>query len=142
MRKLYRHLTCTIFSRADQRKWRELIDNLRERIQEAINTMGCDCGQRHKRYAVEERSMLEVVYIKIPSFLTQHYSQARYCSKCGERHMAREGDIWAESRYCGFLWYYYCLINGVVYDITEWAACEVGIVLLERYLQTVNALAA
>lgn len=86
--------------------------------------MGCDCGQRHKRYLVEERSVLEVD-LDTSSFFTKIYLQARYCSKCGERHMARDGDIWAESRYCGFLWYYYCLINGMVYDITEWAACEV-----------------
>jgi hypothetical protein len=36
-----------------------------------------------------------------------------------------QDDIWAESRWIGFLWYYYACIHGQVYDITEWAGCKV-----------------
>lgn len=35
-----------------------------------------------------------------------------------------QGDIWAESRVMGFLWHYYACMEGAVYDVTEWAACQ------------------
>ena len=36
-----------------------------------------------------------------------------------------QGDVWAESRVLGFLWHYYACMEGKVYDITEWASCQV-----------------
>lgn len=35
-----------------------------------------------------------------------------------------QGDIWAESQWFGFLWYYYACMEGIIYDITEWAGCQ------------------
>lgn len=37
-----------------------------------------------------------------------------------------QGDIWAESRLMGFLWHYYACMEGAVYDVTDWAACQAG----------------
>jgi DnaJ family protein C protein 14 len=71
--------------------------------------MHCDCGTRHRRYAVASRTQ----------------SAARYCQRCEDRHPAKDNDIWAETRMFGFLWYYYVCVGGVVYDITEWAGCSV-----------------
>jgi DnaJ family protein C protein 14 len=76
---------------------------------QALSTMHCDCGTRHRRYAVASRTQ----------------SAARYCQRCEDRHPAKDNDIWAETRMFGFLWYYYVCVGGVVYDITEWAGCSV-----------------
>ena len=35
-----------------------------------------------------------------------------------------QGDIWAESRWLGLLWRYYACMDGGVFDISEWAACQ------------------
>ena len=51
---------------------------------------------------------------------------ARECSTCKIRHPAREGDIWAETAMMGFRWKYLALMEGHVYDITEWAMCQKG----------------
>lgn len=73
---------------------------------------------------------------------------ARECSSCKIRHSAREvrsifahrpltrffnfaifflqGDIWAESTFFGLRWKYLALMEGNVYDITEWANCQKG----------------
>lgn len=37
-----------------------------------------------------------------------------------------QGDIWAETRFFGFRWKYLALMDGKVYDITEWANCQKG----------------
>ena len=37
-----------------------------------------------------------------------------------------QGDVWAESSVLGFLWHYYACMEGKVYDITEWASCQVS----------------
>lgn len=51
---------------------------------------------------------------------------ARECSTCKIRHPAREGDIWAETSCFGFRWKYLALMEGNVYDITQWALCQRG----------------
>lgn len=51
---------------------------------------------------------------------------ARECSTCKIRHPAREGDIWAETTMFGFRWKYLALMEGNVYDITQWALCQRG----------------
>lgn len=85
----------------------ELVEALRVKMEEARATMQCDCGGKHRRYATKRPP-----------------AEARHCRRCKELHAARENDIWAESHWLGFLWYYYACMDGVVYDITEWAACE------------------
>ncbi|VDM67184.1 unnamed protein product, partial [Strongylus vulgaris] len=35
-------------------------------------------------------------------------------------------DIWVETRLFGLLWVYFTCCDGVVYDITDWATCEVN----------------
>lgn len=87
----------------------ELWDRIRERVEEARNSMCCDCGRRHMR-----------AILNIPQ------SEARYCCKCKTRHPARANDIWVETRLFGLLWVYFTCCDGVVYDITEWATCEVN----------------
>ncbi|PNJ44928.1 T0096617 isoform 4, partial [Pongo abelii] len=43
-------------------------------------------------------------------------------------HPAEEGDFWAESSMLGLKITYFALMDGKVYDITEWAGCQrVGI---------------
>jgi DnaJ homolog subfamily C member 14 len=105
----------------------DLLNQLHQKMEEAANTIRCtNCGKRHKRIPVER-----------PCYA------ARMCSQCKIHHSAREvrvvkivrskflilcvwsqGDIWAESSVMGFLWYYYACMEGSVYDITEWAACQ------------------
>ncbi|VDO87048.1 unnamed protein product [Heligmosomoides polygyrus] len=79
-----------------------------DRVVEARNSMYCDCGRRHTRIALNIRQ-----------------SEARYCRRCKARHPARANDIWVESRLCGLLWVYFTCCDGIVYDITDWATCEV-----------------
>lgn len=53
---------------------------------------------------------------------------ARYCAECNKLHPAEEGDFWAESSMFGLKITYFALMDGKVYDITEWAGCQrVGI---------------
>lgn len=35
-----------------------------------------------------------------------------------------QGDIWAESTLLGLRWRYYACMEGAVYDISDWAACQ------------------
>lgn len=37
-----------------------------------------------------------------------------------------QGDIWAETTMFGLCWKYLALMEGKVYDITEWANCQKG----------------
>ncbi|NXT75920.1 DJC14 protein, partial [Zapornia atra] len=51
-----------------------------------------------------------------------------YCAECGGRHPAEEGDFWAESSLLRLKITYYAMMDGKIYDITEWAGCQrVGI---------------
>lgn len=84
----------------------ELLAALKTKMEEALGSMQCDCGGKHRRFATKRQ-----------------VSEARWCRRCREHHAARENDIWAESHWLGFLWYYYACMDGVVYDITEWAGC-------------------
>ncbi|VDN19981.1 unnamed protein product [Gongylonema pulchrum] len=85
----------------------ELWERLREKMNEARNTMYCDCGMKHSRVPVESIRL----------------SEARYCKKCELRHPAKHNDIWAETRFFGLFWVYYTCQYGTVYDITQWAKC-------------------
>uniref|UniRef100_A0A8V0X5K4 Cleavage inducing molecular chaperone Jiv domain-containing protein n=1 Tax=Gallus gallus TaxID=9031 RepID=A0A8V0X5K4_CHICK len=54
------------------------------------------------------------------------------CSKCQGKHRrfeiqlhaAEEGDLWAESSLLGMKITYFAMVDGKVYDITEWAGCQ------------------
>ncbi|CAG9535528.1 unnamed protein product [Cercopithifilaria johnstoni] len=86
----------------------ELWERLREKMNTARNAMCCDCGDTHIRIPIE----------------SIRASEARYCKKCKLRHPAKHNDIWAETRFGGFIWIYYACLDGVVYDITQWATCS------------------
>nr|CAD7456229.1 unnamed protein product [Timema tahoe] len=94
-----------------EQAWSELSDllsQLHQKMEYAANTIRCtNCGKRHRRVSVDR-----------PCYA------ARECAQCKIRHAAREGDIWAESSMFGFLWHYFACMDGAVYDITEWAACQ------------------
>uniref|UniRef100_A0A0K0CT16 J domain-containing protein n=1 Tax=Angiostrongylus cantonensis TaxID=6313 RepID=A0A0K0CT16_ANGCA len=87
----------------------EMWDKVRLRIEEARSFMYCDCGRRHAKIALNIRQ-----------------SEARYCRRCKTRHAARANDIWVETRLCGLLWVYFTCCDGIIYDITDWATCEIN----------------
>ncbi|XP_076663522.1 uncharacterized protein LOC143366358 [Andrena cerasifolii] len=88
----------------------DLLSQLHRKMEQAANTIRCtNCGLRHKRIPTQR-----------PCYA------ARFCAQCKIRHSAKEGDIWAESRLMGFLWHYYACMEGAVYDVTDWAACQAG----------------
>ncbi|KAK4023344.1 dnaJ homolog dnj-5 [Daphnia magna] len=88
----------------------ELLSRLHAKMDEAANTIRCtNCAKRHRRVKTER-----------PCYA------ARYCQECKIHHSAREGDLWAESRYMGFRSKYYACMESAVYDITEWANCQAG----------------
>lgn len=108
-RKAYDHRVAE--TQQVEQAWSELSDllsQLHQKMEYAANTIRCtNCGKRHRRISVDR-----------PCYA------ARLCSQCKIHHAAREGDIWAESSMLGFLWHYYACMDGAVYDITEWAACQ------------------
>lgn len=91
--------------------WSELaslLTRLQEKLDEAANTIRCtNCNKRHRR-----------------TKLSRPMYAARHCAECQINHAAREGDIWAESTMFGLRWRYYACMEGAVYDISEWAACQ------------------
>uniref|UniRef100_A0ABM0MKQ1 DnaJ homolog dnj-5-like n=1 Tax=Saccoglossus kowalevskii TaxID=10224 RepID=A0ABM0MKQ1_SACKO len=89
----------------------DFFTKLHEKMREAANTMKCDnCGGKHIRRETGR-----------PCY------SARYCRKCDIHHSAKDGDIWVETAMLGFKWFYYACMNSAVYDITEWAACQVSL---------------
>lgn len=94
------------------RSMTEFLTKLREDLKEAMNTMMCSkCQGKHRRFEMDRDPL-----------------SARYCAECGKLHPAKEGDFWAESSLLGLKITYFALMDGKVYDITEWAGCQrVGI---------------
>lgn len=96
-----------------EKAWSEINDlltQLHTKISEAANTIRCSsCCLRHPRKPTGR----------------PHYA-ARECNSCKIRHSAREGDIWAETSFFGLRWKYLAMMEGNVYDITEWANCQKG----------------
>ncbi|KAL9692944.1 hypothetical protein quinque_012229 [Culex quinquefasciatus] len=96
-----------------EKAWSEINDlltQLHTKISEAANTIRCSsCCLRHPRKPTGR----------------PHYA-ARECSSCKIRHSAREGDIWAETSCFGLRWKYLAMMEGNVYDITDWANCQKG----------------
>ncbi|BFZ16727.1 hypothetical protein BsWGS_19766 [Bradybaena similaris] len=90
------------------KEFADMLSKLQAKIREAANTMPCDnCRGKHKRVPVER-----------PAY------HARFCERCNTRHSAKEGDVWAESTILGFYWHYFALMEGHVFDITEWMKCH------------------
>uniref|UniRef100_A0A2M3ZLW7 Putative molecular chaperone dnaj superfamily n=1 Tax=Anopheles braziliensis TaxID=58242 RepID=A0A2M3ZLW7_9DIPT len=96
-----------------EKAWSEINDlltQLHTKISEAANTIRCSsCCLRHPRKPTGRA----------------HFA-ARECSSCKVRHPAKEGDIWAETSCLGLRWKYLAMMEGNVYDITEWANCQKG----------------
>ncbi|MGH0184099.1 UNVERIFIED_CONTAM: hypothetical protein FKN15_013942 [Acipenser sinensis] len=86
----------------------EFLTKLQDDLREAMNTMMCSkCEGKHRRFELEREA-----------------SAARYCGECNRRHGAEEGDFWAESSMLGLRITYFALMDGKVFDITEWAGCQ------------------
>ncbi|XP_061217711.1 dnaJ homolog subfamily C member 14 [Neopsephotus bourkii] len=90
----------------------EFLRRLQEELREAMNTMMCSkCQGKHRRFEMNRDPL-----------------SARYCAECGHLHAAEEGDLWAESSLLGLKITYFAMMDGKIYDITEWAGCQrVGI---------------
>ncbi|XP_061471443.1 dnaJ homolog subfamily C member 14 [Rhineura floridana] len=90
----------------------EFLSKLQDDLKEAMNTMMCNkCQGKHKRFEMDRDAL-----------------NARYCAECSKLHAAEEGDFWAESSMLGLKITYFAMMDGKVYDITEWAGCQrVGI---------------
>ncbi|XP_042309546.1 dnaJ homolog subfamily C member 14 [Sceloporus undulatus] len=90
----------------------EFLSKLQDDLKEAMNTMMCNkCQGKHKRFEMDRDPL-----------------NARYCAECSKLHAAEEGDFWAESSMLGLKITYFAMMDGKVYDITEWAGCQrVGI---------------
>ncbi|KAM9265102.1 dnaJ homolog subfamily C member 14 [Morus bassanus] len=94
------------------RSMSEFLSRLQDNLKEAMNTMMCSkCQGKHKRFEMDRDPL-----------------SARYCAECGGLHPAEEGDFWAESSLLGLKITYFAMMDGKIYDITEWAGCQrVGI---------------
>ncbi|XP_059812317.1 dnaJ homolog subfamily C member 14 [Hypanus sabinus] len=90
----------------------EFLTKLQDDLKEAMNTMMCSkCEGKHKRFEMDRDPQA-----------------ARYCAECNKRHPVEDGDFWAESSMLGLKITYFAMMDGRVYDITEWAGCQrVGI---------------
>ncbi|XP_065515643.1 dnaJ homolog subfamily C member 14 isoform X2 [Lathamus discolor] len=90
----------------------EFLRRLQEELRDAMNTMMCSkCQGKHRRFEMNRDPL-----------------SARYCAECGRLHAAEEGDLWAESSLLGLKITYFAMMDGKIYDITEWAGCQrVGI---------------
>ncbi|XP_075708218.1 dnaJ homolog subfamily C member 14 [Rhinoderma darwinii] len=90
----------------------EFLAKLQDDLKEAMNSMMCSkCQGKHRRFEMDRDP-----------------ANARYCAECGKMHPAEEGDFWAESSMLGLKITYFAMMQGKVFDITEWAGCQrVGI---------------
>ncbi|UMM16984.1 hypothetical protein L5515_013765 [Caenorhabditis briggsae] len=76
-------------------------------IEDARNTIFCDCDETHFRIATRIRP-----------------SEARFCKRCGVNHPAKHSDIWVDKGILGINPTYYTCTDNVVYNITSWATCK------------------
>ncbi|XP_056418333.1 dnaJ homolog subfamily C member 14 [Hyla sarda] len=90
----------------------EFLTKLQDDLKEAMNSMMCSkCQGKHRRFEMDRDP-----------------ASARYCAECSKMHPAEEGDFWAESSMLGLKITYFAMMQGKVFDITEWAGCQrVGI---------------
>lgn len=45
-----------------------------------------------------------------------------------------QGDLWAESSFLGYKIHFYACMEGEVYDVTDWAACQVHVYTWHKFL--------
>ncbi|XP_058950444.2 uncharacterized protein [Pocillopora verrucosa] len=116
-------------TRAEERKERygghtspeQFFADLGKKMEEMHNSLHCNvCDGKHRRYNTKR------------FILT-----ARFCSRCNTRHAAKEGDLWAESSFLGYKLHFYACMEGEIFDVTEWAACQ-GIGRVEANPHTVH----
>lgn len=83
----------------------EFLSKLQDDLKEAVNTLMCGrCQGKHRRFEVD-----------------QEPKSARYYAACDRLRPAKEGDFWAESSLLGLKITYLALMDGKVYDNTQWA---------------------
>ncbi|KAK2710469.1 dnaJ homolog dnj-5-like [Artemia franciscana] len=88
----------------------DLLDALQRKMDEAINTIKCtNCNQRHRRNKTGR-----------PLYA------GRYCRECNIYHQAKDGELWAESRWMGLKWIYLACMENTIFEITEWGNCQSG----------------
>uniref|UniRef100_A0A8C5M2I9 DnaJ heat shock protein family (Hsp40) member C14 n=1 Tax=Leptobrachium leishanense TaxID=445787 RepID=A0A8C5M2I9_9ANUR len=86
----------------------EFLTKLQDDLKDAMNSMMCSkCQGKHRRFEMDRDP-----------------ANARYCAECGNMHPADEGDFWAESSMLGLKITYFAMMQGTVFDITEWAGCQ------------------
>ncbi|XP_053548247.1 dnaJ homolog subfamily C member 14-like [Bombina bombina] len=86
----------------------EFLTKLQDDLKEAMHSMMCSkCQGKHRRFEMDRDP-----------------ANARYCAECGKMHPAEEGDFWAESSMLGLKITYFAMMQGKVFDITEWAGCQ------------------
>uniref|UniRef100_A0A2K6PDA7 Cleavage inducing molecular chaperone Jiv domain-containing protein n=1 Tax=Rhinopithecus roxellana TaxID=61622 RepID=A0A2K6PDA7_RHIRO len=87
----------------------EFLSKLQDDLKEAVNTLMCGgCQGKHRRFEVD-----------------QEPKSVRYYAACNRLRPAEEGDFWAESSLLGFKITYFALMDGKVYDNTQWAGGQV-----------------
>uniref|UniRef100_A0A914ZB35 Cleavage inducing molecular chaperone Jiv domain-containing protein n=1 Tax=Panagrolaimus superbus TaxID=310955 RepID=A0A914ZB35_9BILA len=73
-----------------------------------INTKGailhCECGENHTVTRVSNYD-------------------GRYCIKCNQSHPVKNGDLWVDKQYFGWVLTYYAVINNTIFDVTDWGNC-------------------
>ncbi|KAH0629278.1 hypothetical protein JD844_011217 [Phrynosoma platyrhinos] len=93
--------------------------------------------ERRKEYEIKRMAETELTK-SVNEFLSKLHDDLKeamntmMCNKCqgkhNKLHAAEEGDFWAESSMLGLKITYFAMMDGKVYDITEWAGCQrVGI---------------
>ncbi|NXD73644.1 DJC14 protein, partial [Eolophus roseicapillus] len=111
----------------------EFLRRLQEELREAMNTMMCSKCQGKHRWVpgwggLELEPGLAVTVLTHPGRrrfeMNRDPLSARYCAECGRLHAAEEGDLWAESSLLGLKITYFAMMDGKIYDITEWAGCQ------------------
>lgn len=94
---------------AAMQEFTDLLAKLKTKIEDEMNLMFCtNCNKCHKRILMD-----------------RDINSARYCKKCSSYHPAKNTDLWAETSMMGFLWHYYACMDGKIYDVTEWASCQI-----------------
>uniref|UniRef100_A0A2K5LD61 Cleavage inducing molecular chaperone Jiv domain-containing protein n=1 Tax=Cercocebus atys TaxID=9531 RepID=A0A2K5LD61_CERAT len=82
----------------------EFLSKLQDDLKEAVNTLMCGrCQGKHRRFEVD-----------------QEPKSARYYAACDRLRPAEEGDFWAVSSLLGLKITYFALMDGKVYDNTQW----------------------
>lgn len=82
----------------------------------AVSLIWFEFSPRHKEARPHTRSLSIARY----HFLNQFNFILCIC----------QGDLWAESSFFGFKLHFYACMDGHIFDVTDWAACQVRILNL------------